>query len=877
MRWISKTRLRIRSLFRKDRVDRELNDELRYHLDELVEHYQASGMTLADARYVALREMGPIEVRKEECRDARGVALIDSIRQDIGYAFRALRKSPAFTAVAVVSLAIGIGANTTVFTFLNAVLLRPLPYPDANRIVVLHEHKLESNELLSVHPVNFVEWRARARSFEALALVQAPPLNVIGRDGAEQVNRMATTAELFEVFGVRPALGRIFSKDETRPGGPRVVVLGYGFWQRWFGGDPTVLGRQLSTADGSLTIVGVAPSGFRIGLDEPDVFTAMGIDPARASDAGSRAFDCYGRLAPGADLDGARAEISTLASRMRKDDVIDAGMTADVSRLQEYLARDARPLLKLLMAVVAVVLAIACANLAGLLIARGMARRGELAVRVALGASRWRLVRQLIIESLVLSLAGGAAGVAAAYWTTQALAARIASAMGDAAGVSIHLDLRCLVFTLVICVATALAFGLLPARQASRVDPQAVLREQHRGATAGRGRFHVREALVIAEVTLAFVLLVGAGLLLRSLTNLTRVTLGFQPEGVVSMSLFLGIRPAADRGALVDHILDRIDAVPGVKAVGTVQFLPFRGMTCGTGFWPEAEAVRQDPSRTLSTECYLVSRGYFGAMGIPLRSGRAFDRRDDIKSERVLIVNEAFARHYFPDGDAVGRRILVQASNQKLATIVGVVGDVHHTGLTSDPAPAVYLVHAQTPGYITNLVVRSVDNPLAQASAIVRAIHEVDPSQAVGAPLLVEQDLERVLSRPRLQAGFVTSFALIAVLLAIIGIYGLVAYVVRLRTHEIGIRMALGATQETVFIELFGRGGRLVFVGIALGVIAAIALRQVASTLVFGVSPLDPLTYLGATLAFALLAFAAISIPIRRASRIEPMRALQIE
>ena len=876
MRLLTKIRLRLRSLTRRTRVDRELDEELQHHLEQQVEYYVSRGMSPGDARFEALRELGPIELRKEECRDTRGVALIDTVRQDVTYAFRALRKTPGFALVAILSLAIGIGANTTIFTLVNSVLLTPLPYPGANRLVVMHEHKLNAPDPLSVHPLNFVQWRTRARSFEALALVQMPPLNVMARDGAEQVSRMLTTPEIFQVFGVRPALGREFTAEDVRTGNENVVILGYGFWQRWFGGDPSVLGRRLATPDGSLTIVGVAPPGFRIGLAEPEAFTPLDADDAAKTS--SRSFECYGRLAAGVSLAEAQAELTTMASTLRRIyPKVDDGMGVFVYGLQDFLVRDARPGLRLLMAVVAVVLAIACVNLAGLLLARGLARRGEFAVRVALGAGRGRLVRQLVVESLLLSLAGGMAGAAVAYLVTRALVTRTAFALADATTAPIHLDARVLLFTLVVSTVTALAFGLLPAWQASHVDPQSVLRDETRRTTGGRQQFRIRESLVVAEVALAVVLLVGAGLLLRSLDNLGRVKLGFEPTGTLTMRLFLGVKPPEARIALLDRILDRVASVPGVNAAGTIQFLPLRGMSCGTGFWLEEDAARRDSSKTLTTECALVSRGYFAAMGIPVLSGRPFDRQDRFGGPRVVMVNQTFADRYLPKGQAVGRKVVVQWDDAVPAEVIGVVGDVHHTGLTSDPVPTVFLLHAQVPGYITNLVVRTRTEPLAQSGAIIRAIHEVDPTQGVSGVGLVEQDVEKVLARPRLQAALITSFAIIAVVLAVIGIYGLVAYVVRLRTHEIGIRLAVGATRERIFVELFGSGVRLVAVGLAAGLVAAIASRGIASRFVFGITTTDPLTYVAAALVFLVIAFAATVVPARRAADVEPSTALHLE
>jgi putative ABC transport system permease protein len=877
MRWTRKLRLRVRSLLRRAKVERELEEEFQYHLEHLIDDHVAAGMSPAEARYKALREMGAIDQRKEECRDARGLTLIDSLRQDVTYALRALRRTPAFSIVAMASLAIGIGANTTIFTFVNAVLLRPLPYPGSDRLVVLHEHLVDSSEPLSVHPVNFVAWRARARSFESLVLVQAPPLNVIGSSGPEQIVRLLTTSELFRVFGVGPVLGRGFTDEETRPGRHNVVILGHGFWQRWFGGDRGVVGRQLVVQDGSLTIIGVASPGFRIGSTEPDAFTPLTIDPANPASTGSRAFQCYGRLASGVSLDAARSEMAVIASALRGEYRFNEGMGVFVSGLHDYLVREARPGLRLLMAVVSTVLVIACVNLAGLLMARGIGRRGEFAVRAALGASRGRLVRQLVVESSVLSTCGGAGGLLIAYWAIHALAALTAGALKSATSEPIHLDATCLFFTFATSAATALAFGLVPARQASHVDPQNVLRERTWAAAGDRRHHRMRSVLVVTEVALAVVLLVGAGLLLRTLSNLVRVNLGFQPAETVTMSLFLGVRPPEARIAVIDQILDRVEGLPGVKAAGTIQFLPLRGFTCGTGFWLEEHAAGQDPARTRSTECALVSRGYFTAMGIPVLDGRPFDLRDRITSPRVVMVSQSFAKRYFPDGHAIGRRVLVQASNQALAEIVGVVGDVHHDGLTSEPAPTVYLLHAQTPGYITNLVVRTSGNPLAHATAIRRAIHDVDPTQAVSSVRTIDQDVADVLARPRLYALVVTCFAVVAVTLATIGVYGLIAYIVTQRTHEIGIRVALGATREKVFLDLLGQGSRLVAGGLVIGLTAAVGFREVLSTLVFGVTPGDPLTYLLAAFALSGVALAAVMIPAHRASQVEPISALRCE
>jgi putative ABC transport system permease protein len=620
----------------------------------------------------------------------------------------------------------------------------------------------------------------------------------------------------------------------------------------------------------------VGPPGFRIGVFEPEVFTPLGIDPATPAATGSRAFQAYGRLAGGTTLAAAQAEMSVIAAALRQQERAAEGMDVFVFGLRDFFVRDARPSLQLLMAVVATVLVIGCVNLAGLLMARGLARRGEFAVRAALGASRGRLVRQLIIESLVLSALGGLAGLILAHWASQSLVALTAGALTSGASGQVRLESTALFFTLAASIATAVAFGLVPAWQTSHVAPE-TLRERSRGSVGDRCHQRIRRVLVVTEVALAVVLLIGAGLLLRTFSNLVRVDLGFQPEGTVTMGMFLGVRPPEARIAALDRILDRVEQVPGVKAVGTIQFLPLRGAACATGFWQEVHAATKDPARTQPAECSLVSRGYFAAMGIPVLQGRPFDRGDTDAAPRVLVVNQSFARRYFTDGRVLGQRILVQSSNQAIAEIVGVVGDVHHNGLTSDPVPTVFLLHAQTPGYITNLVVRTSGDPMAHAAAIRGAIHEADPAQAVSAAGTLDEDVAKVLARPRLQAALVTSLAIVAVGLAVIGVYGLIAYVVTQRTQEIGIRLALGATNRRIFGELFQEGAWLVAGGLALGIAAAVFLRGLVATLVFGVTPGDPLTYSIAVLVFLGVALISVAIPAHRGSRVEPVSALRWE
>ncbi len=876
MRALRKLRLRLRSLIRSSKLEVELDEEMRYHLDRQVDLLRARGMSEHDARMEALREFGGLDQRKEECRDARGVQLVESCLQDAKYAVRGLARTPGFTAVALLSLALGIGANTTIFTFVNAILLRPLPFPHPERLVVLRERPLASDGTVSVHPQNFLEWRARASSFDAIALSQRPPVNVMGQDGtAEQVSGANVTPDLFRVFGLPPAVGRAFTANDGTAGSEPVAILGYSFWQRRFGGDRAVIGQRLQVSDGSRTIVGVASPDLKLGATEVDVYTPLAIDPSHPDAVGSRSFDCYARLRPGIGVSGARAEMDAVAGRLARELPLDYGYGVYLAQLQDYLVREARTALQLLMAVVAVVLLLACVNVAGLLTVRGAARRQELAVRASLGASKGRLVRQLVIESLVLAAIAATAGLVLARWSTPALIALTEGALSFGTAQPIELDARCLGFTLVISTITALAFGLIPAWQAGAAEPQTTLGRQSRGGTADRTQHHLRSALVIAEVALAVVLIVGAGLLLRTVARLASVDLGFRPADTLTMRLFLGDRDDEYRVRLLDEILRQVETVPGVDAAGTIQFLPLSGMTCGTGVWIENQPI-SDP-RGSPTECSLVSGDYFAAIGMPVLQGRGFDGRDTAAASRVAIVNRAFARRYFPGASAVGRRVRVHGADQPSSEIVGVVGDIRHAGLTTEPAPTVFLLHAQNPGYITSLVVRTAGEPTALAGSIKSAIQAADRTQAVSDVKTMDQYLSGLLARPRLYAAMVGCFATLALVLAIVGIYGLIAYVASQRTHEFGIRMALGAAPSAVFSRVLRHGAALAIAGLAIGLTLSWALRQLLATLLFGVTAGDPITYFASAAILLAIALIATLVPAWRASRVNPTSALRYD
>jgi len=875
MRWIRVLRLRLRSLLRARQVEQELDEELGHHMQRQIEAHLAAGMSPEEARRTALLEFGGIEQRKEECRDARGLVFVEGVWQDLGYALRTLTKSRAFTTVAVLSIGLGIGANTAIFTFVNAALLKPLPYPQAERIVALQERMPESGTTTLVHPVSFVEWHERARSFEALAIGQPLPVNTDGADGAEMISGFWSTAGLFRVFGVAPALGRAFAEEESRPGAAQVVVLSDGYWRRRFGADFRVVGRTIRMGGSQATVVGVMPPGFRVGTLNTDVYYPLPLDRSKPEAVGSRSFQCYGRLRLGVSLDAARAEMTLIADEIGHEIRAEKGWRVQVSDLRDALVRDSRPALLLLLGVVVFVLLIACANLAGLLLTRSVGRRSELALRASLGASRFRLVQQLVVESLVLAGMGGALGLLLGAAASRGLVFLAKDAVEFGQMADVRLDVSVVAFTVALSVLTAILFGLVPAWQVSRFNLQAALAEHGRGGGDSRGQHRVRAAIMTSEIALAVVLLAGSGLLLRTFANLLQVKLGFEPEQVLTMKLFL-TDDAPRRANLVESILERVETLPGVRAVGTIQFLPLSGWTNNGPFYFVGRPKPTDPMN-MASDVSTVSRGYFEAMGIQLVRGRSFDLRDRMQSPRVAVVNQAFVDRYSPQQDPLGQVILGDWANPRPTEIVGIVGDIRHNGLTTEPRPTVFLAQAQVPGYITFVVVRTSSDLQGMAAAVRREIQQVDPSQALTAVQSMRQYVSAALARPRLYAVLLGGFAALALVLSAVGLYGLMAYAVSQRTREIGIRMALGARGPVVLRSILAQGVRLAVIGLATGTLCAMAMSRLLTALLYDVSPNDPLTYVGATVVLGGVALAAAFVPARRASRVDPILALRYE
>src|SRR5262245_4151084 len=658
--WFYTVPLRLRSLFRRAQIEQELDEELRYHIERQIEENIAKGATEEEARYAALRAMGGVERRKEECRDMRRVRWIEDLTQDVRYSLRTLRKSPGFTAVVALTLALGIGANTAIFSFVNAVLLRPYPYKDQDRLVWLWETRLPEVPGFNPSPANFLDWQKQNTVFEELEAVNVKDFNLIGGANPERIRGMVITHGLFSLLGVRPQIGRDFFPDEDQPGHSSVAILSNELWQRRFGGDPNILNQSILLDDQQFTVIGVMPPSRGLRWRDTDIWAPIAFTVAQVQNRRGGVLNVIGRLKPEVTLEQARSEMSLIADRLANQyPDTNARWNVRVSPLLEDAVSEIKPSLLLLLGAVAFVLLIACANVANLLLARAAARQKEIAVRTALGASRWRIVRQLLMESLLLSLAGAIIGLTLASWGL-----KIMMAMADIFWprvMDLSLDVRILAFTTTITLLTGLSFGLVPALQISKPNLNEMLKDAGRGSTEGGRRRLVRNALVVVEVAISLVLLVGAGLVMRSFIGLQRVDPGFDPENALTVSISLTERKYPERdqqAAFYSRLIERVSTLPGVQAAGAASSVPFSNAHWGghrrRGFRIEGSAgvLAED-----WTDFYSVSPNYFRAMGMPLLKGRLFTDLDTKGAPRVAIINSTMANRYFQNEDPIGKRI----------------------------------------------------------------------------------------------------------------------------------------------------------------------------------------------------------------------------
>ena len=798
---------------------------------------------------------------------------MDGLWQDLRYGFRMLFKHRGFTAIAVLTLALGIGATTSIFTVVDAVVLRPLPFEEPERVVRMWGKFSQGNQA-STSPPDFLDYRAQNSTFEEFAAMRPSSFNLTGDAEPERVIAAQVTTNFFRALGVRPIHGRDFSAQEEQSGLDRVAIISEALWRRRFGGDLPIVGKTLTLDGQNYSIVGVAPAATRL-LDETDVWSPLTFDSPSMKVRRFHFLRAFGRLKPGITLQQAQADVDAVAIGL-EEQYPESNTTwrLRLVPLREEMLGDIRTPLYVLLGAVAFVLLIACANVANLLLARAAGRQKEIAIRSAMGARPRRLIRQLLTESIVLSIAGGGVGLLVAVWGTALLVKAAPDTIARANEVGA--DKRVLGFTLLISLLCGLVFGLVPALQTSKPDLNESLKEGGKGTAAGISHNRTHGFLVVAEMALALVLLVGAGLLIQSFRRLQTVDPGFNPTNALTMRLFLPESKYGQPGstsAFVDQVLERVAALPGVKAVGTTTQLPLRGG--GDTYFKIEGRPFSGPNQQVTALNPAISHDFLNAMGIALVRGRPFTYQETKEPQKTVIVNEAFARSYFPDEDPLGKRLIIDLGDSVTCEIIGVTRDVKQFSLQSSPTPTMYLPSIEV-GRPT-LVVRTSGDPLALTSAVRAAVQTVDKDQPVANVASMEQILSSSVGEPRFRTLLLSVFAGLALVLAGVGIYGVMSYTVARRTHEIGIRMALGARPGDTISLVVAHGLTLALIGVGVGLAGALGLTRLLSSLLFGVSATDPLTFVAISVLLTGVAAVACYIPARRAARVDPMIALRHE
>ncbi len=870
---------RLKGLLRKEQLDRELDEELRSHLEMRAADNLAVGMSSEAARIDAQKRFGNTTLLKEDTRAVDIIGWLDECARDFRYALRMLQRSPGFTAVAVLTLALGIGANTAIFSVVDAILLRPLPYPEPERLVRVWESSIKHDSPRNVvNPLNFLDWHDHAQSFESMAAISGLMTNLSSQGRPIAVQGMQVTPEFFSTLRVPPLLGRTFVAEDGIPGHERAVILSFDLWQRQYGAEPKIIGAKIDVDSVPYTVIGVMPRDFSYPKFKSEVWTPL---PLTRSEEwkGGRFLTVIARLKPGVSLSQAQQDMLRVANftvQTRPDN--NKGWSANVFPMLEDVTRGVRRPLWVLLASVGFLLLIACANVANLLLMRGTGRLRELAVRSALGAPRSRIVRQLFVESLLLTLAGMAAGLVFAQVGLRSLLALIPQNAPLPRSEPIAIDARVLLFTFLASLFTAVVFGLVPALRLSRVDLQNALKQGTlRGGVGGHQT--LRRSFVVAEVALALLLSVGAGLMLRSFARLISVDPGFSPEHLLTMHIWTSPARYHDnlkRSQYFDRVLAEIRSAPGVQAAGSTHFLPLTERISGSCF-SFADQPAPSPADSPSAQFLIISSGYFQTMGTALIRGRDFDHRDRFNSLPVAIVNHAFVDRYYSGQNALGKQLRVCWDIEKPVEIVGVVADARQAQLQDAPKPTIFLSNSQAPMYFATLVVRATGDPIQIARSTEEAIHRVDPDQAVSDIQTMETVFSDSVSSPRFQAILLLVFAGLAVALAMIGVYGIVSYSISQRTNELGIRIALGARAADVVRLVLCEAFVLAAIALLLGLAGSIALSRVLQSLLFEVTPTDPVTL--ASVCFLVLAVTALAavLPARRATRIDPLIAVRYE
>ena len=807
---------------------------------------------------------------------------MDSIIKDLRFAVRGLLKRPGFVAVAVITLALGIGGSTSIFTVVDAALLRGLPYKQPDRLYHLWEKTPQ--EQFSKREFSYPDYQDYQQNnvFEGLAAYTGGRVLLSGVGDPEFVGGPRVSANFFSVLGVDPIIGRTFQTGEDQPGGPKVAVLNYGLWQRRFGGDPNVIGRALTINGASYTVVGVLPQSFQFALRPNDLWIPYQPTQNQLTRRPLHGTNLIGRLKPGVDAAQAQSELNVIAARIEKEySESHAGTTMRLVPLHEEVIGKVRPILLVLLAGVGFVLLIACANVASLLLTRSLGRQKEVAIRSALGASRWRVVRQLLTESLVLSLLGGAAGLIVAYWSVPALVSALPQNQLIAMPFlkTLGLDTRILLFSFGLSLFTGVVFGLAPSLQSSRLDLNEVLKEGGRTMAAGASH-RLRSAMVVTEIALAVVLLVGAGLMMKSLLRLLQTNVGFQTDNLMTMTVVLPAAKFTEANQIINvqqQLQDRLQSLPGVSSAGTIDILPLNGGNTSR-FFVDGEPA-PPPGQETEANVRVVSDTYFKTLGVPLLSGRMFDERDGPDKPGVVIIGKTLADRLFAGRDPVGRKLRYSASQGTPDLIVGVVGDVKTTGLDESVRPVLYYPFRQSAAPIANFVLRTDVDPNALATSIRKEVRDLEPNAAI----LNLNSMDQMIAQTpasfmrRFPALLISIFALVALLLASIGIYGVVSYSVSQLTHYIGVRMALGANSSDILRMVLKEGLLLAIAGVGIGIAAAFGLMRLLRTLLFEVSTSDAMTFTLVAGALFVVALLACYLPARRATKVDPLVALRYE
>lgn len=879
MSWARVVAARLRGLFEHKRLERELDDEVRFHLEMQIEDNLKAGMNPAEARSAALRSFGAIEPMKEIHRERRVLALVETTAQDIRYALRTLRKSPGFTITAVAVLALAIGANTVMFSVLNAVLLQPLPYPSPEQLAMLWS-EVPSQNLREGRTAywNVEQWRSQSGSFADMVFFDSVSATLTTADRAEQISVVRHSPNLFPLLGIQPLHGRSFSAEEAEQR-QRLAVISHRFWQTRFGGSLDAIGASIEIDGLPSRVIGILPVGFR--FDNADVwepYTMFLHWEAHRRERGSGFWSVVGRLRPNVTFEQAQAEMNAIARRL-DEQMPAAGRNRGISVVPlsiKVTGRRARLALWMLTGAVFCVLLIAATNVASLSLARSASREREIAVRAALGASRTRIVRQLLAESLTMAVMSGLLGLVIAFAGIRLILAVKPGALARLNEVS--LDLRVLGGSLALCLLTGTLVGLAPAITMARRNLRPSGQDGGRGIAGGVATRRTRRALVVTEFALAVILLVGAGLLVRSLWSVENVDLGFSPERVLSMQLSTSAFTAtAQRASFYNRVLEQIESLPGVESAGITSELFIGGR-------PERAVTAEGDARTVTERLRFrsdeVSAGFFKAVGTPLLRGRFFSAGDGPDSPRVAIINAAMARRLWPGLDPVGKRFKLGAADSggPWFTVVGVVGDMRRQGLEHEAAPQMFESLAQNPPRLAILVVRtSMHDPLRMVGTVQAAVRRVDKLVPLYGVTTLENQVGAYLTQRRFQTSLLIGFSLVALLMAAIGIYGLIQYSIATRTHEIGIRMAVGAQAGEIFRMIIREGLELSVTGLAIGLVGALWLGRAGSSLLFGVTPTDPLTFVVVSLLLTVVAIAACYFPARRAMKVEPIVALRQE